>query len=129
MAYFIRDDRMTPQEAAQRNHGKPERYQVKPEHVSPKLTSFRDSEGKYVFIHSAPTVLHDACVHSNIPGVTHDENIADPHERLNASFAARDEFAALFGPGQSLCWGPVWTVNPDTAPDCYFCGAPVVGKC
>jgi hypothetical protein len=116
MAYFIRDDRVSP---SWRGHGSPT--------VVQRHYGYR-AEGRIVFINSAPTVMHDACVHENIPGVTHDPNIADPHERLNASFAARDEFAALFGPAHALCWDRLWTTNPDTAPACYFCGEPVLGK-
>lgn len=117
MAYFIRDDREAP---GYRGIGQPI--------LSQKLTSFRDEDGKHVFINSAPTVMHDACVHSNIEGVTHDQSILDPHERLNASFAARDGFAEGFGLAHSLCWDRLWTNDPERAPNCYFCGEPVVGK-
>lgn len=125
MAYFIRDDRMTQREADRRNHGKPERYHIV--NTSPGLTSFRGEDGRYVFIHSAPTVMHDACANSNVPGMS--EVAGDPSvEATTKRFAARDAFAEGFGPGQSLCWAPLWTNNPDRAPDCYFCGEPVVGK-
>lgn len=125
MAYFIRDDRCTPDEAARLNHGRSERYRVKGYR---KSACFRDAEGKLVFIHSAPTVMHDRCVHANIEGVLHDEvAYPDPHDRLNASFAARDAFADLFGPGHALCWDRLWTNDPERAPACYFCGEAVLG--
>lgn len=117
MAYFIRDDREAP---GYRGIGQPI--------ISKKLSSFQTAEGEHVFIHAAPTVLHDACVHEHVPGVTHDAAIEDPHERLNASFAARDKFAEPFGPGHALCWGPLWTTDVSKAPNCYFCGEPVVGR-
>jgi hypothetical protein len=126
MAYFIRDDRLTVDEAARANHGKAEdsKYLVR---GFKKAHYTRDAENNLIAIHSAPTVMHDRCCHENIAGVEHDASIEDPHERLAASFAARDGFAEAFGPGHSLCWGPVWSVKDDAAP-CFFCGEPVVGR-
>ncbi len=116
MAYYIRDDRELP---SWRGHGNPIRSQ--------KATMLRDADGTVRFIHAAPTVMHDACVHANVPGVVHDSAAyPDPHERLNASFDARDKWAAPFGPGHALCWSHVYS-DSDDAPACYFCGDPVKG--
>lgn len=83
-------------------------------------TMHRTPEGQLTFIHAAPTVMHDSCFHDAVPGAT----AGTPTERLDA----RDEWAAPFGVGWDHCWAPLWTTDPERAPDCYFCGKPVLGR-
>lgn len=119
MAYYIRDDRMTQREADRVNHGRSPKYHVT--NTSPGLSRVGS-----LFIHAAPTVMHDACANANVPGmaaVAGDASVEATTER----FAARDEFADLFGPGHALCWSPIYSTKPD-APACFYCGKPVVGR-
>lgn len=108
MAFYIRDDREQP---GYRGHGSPI--------ISPKLTMHRHPNGETQFIHSAPTVMHDACAKEN--------GIYPENGPIEERFKARDKWAAQFGAGQALCWSPIWSLKEDAAP-CYFCGIPVKGK-
>lgn len=122
MAYYIRDDRMTQREADRINHGRSPKYHVT--NVSPGLSRVGD-----LFVHAAPTVMHDRCANENVPGMA--EVAGDPSiPATTARFEARDAFAGLFGPGHALCWSPVYTSEASEAPghDCFYCGDPVLGR-
>lgn len=108
MAFYIRDDRLTPTEAARLNVGRSEGTKVQGHRTSTRIGSD--------FIHAAETVMHDACLHEHVPATAHGD--------LTTRMDARDEWADQFGPGHALCWVRLYTVRPD-APACFFCGEEV----
>lgn len=77
--------------------------------------------GEFVFIRSTPLVIHDECAH--VPGIA-----GDPWSDSAGSWAAREAFTAIMGPGFDLCWSPVYSLSADTAPPCYCCGERVIGR-
>jgi hypothetical protein len=74
------------------------------------------------FVTSAPLALHDACAH--VPAIA-----GDPWSDQEGSWAAREAFTAPMGAGFDLCWNPVYSFDPLTAPACYACGEQVLGRC
>lgn len=79
------------------------------------------ADGASMFVKSAPLVMHDACAH--VPEIA-----GDPWKDQRASWAAREAFTAPMGHGFDLCWSPVYSLDPVSAPDCYACGRQVLGQ-
>jgi hypothetical protein len=65
--------------------------------------------------------MHDACAHTP-------EIAGDPYNDQDGSWKARKQFTAPMGPGFDLCWDRVWSLDPETAPPCYCCNQPVLGR-
>lgn len=53
-------------------------------------------------------------------------------DRLNAAGRAANAYespvSVLAGAGWDWCWSPVYSLDPETAPPCYYCGAKCDGK-
>jgi hypothetical protein len=80
--------------------------------------------GEFVFIRSAPLVMHDRCADANGCTAAPRDTSREGHR---AHFDARDAFAAQAGKGFDLCWDFAYSDRPD-APPCYWCGEPVIGR-
>jgi hypothetical protein len=58
---------------------------------------------------------------------TPDELVRRLNENGRALNAWRDPISTLAGAGWDWCWAPIYSDRPD-APDCHWCGDPVVGR-
>lgn len=79
----------------------------------PGMTTYGNGSwvgGEFRYITSAPLVAHDDCAHE--AGTS-----GHPWDK------GRDKFGELAG--CDWCWSPgSYSDNPDTAPDCFYCGEP-----
>lgn len=67
-----------------------------------------------VFVKPVPLVMHDSCTRDELG------------PELHPWSPGREAFGELAG--QPLCWSPIYSNDPDTAPPCFFCGDPVLGE-
>lgn len=102
MAYFLRAPRMPSD---------PRKRADAPQSVSTR----RGEDGSMVFVHAAPLVAHDRCTHDAGSG-------GHPWDE------GREAFDELAGAGWDWCWDRRYTINPETAPPCFYCGDAVLGE-